>query len=107
MYSGVLPRNKTQPGGELPAVIERAPISDRRDDGGCRYRAHAFHFSDPLTQRIAPESLVYSPLQFVNPGVEGREFFVQGCEQALCRIGQPLLTLVDYLHQRFAELTEM
>ena len=68
--AGMLPRNETDPGRQMPPVLELRPIADSGDDCRGGLRADALDPGDALTIFVSAEDAINLPIERSNPVIE-------------------------------------
>jgi hypothetical protein len=87
--AGSLSRNQPQPGGKLTSVPEAGPVTDCRDERGCRDRPDPFYLSDALTHLVRLKEVT-------DPLVVGRD--------ALIKLGQFLMYIAHQIQDQVSEI---
>lgn len=68
--AGSLFGNKPQPRGELATIFEAGPVTDCRNQRGCRDRPDTFYLADALTHRVSAKEMS-------DPSVVGRDALIK------------------------------
>jgi hypothetical protein len=74
--AGMLPRNETDPGCQMPPVLEFRPIADSGDDRRGGLRADALNPGDALTIFVSMEDAINLLIEGSNPAVKIAEKIV-------------------------------